>query len=98
MFPSILIQSENGPNTIVFPSILIQSENGPNEFFFLLLFFISSSDPNLLRKKSVKQKIKKRWPLPADPWPLVPEVPGSSKSLVSFWVMKIENVISEIML
>ena len=40
----------------VFPSILIQLENGPNEFYFL--FFISSSDPNLLRKKSVKQKIK----------------------------------------
>ena len=43
----------------MFPSILIQLENGPNEFFFI---FISSSDTNLLRKKSVKQKIKKRWP------------------------------------
>ena len=35
----------------------IQLENGPNEF---ILIFISSSDTNLLRKKSVKQKIKKR--------------------------------------
>ena len=38
MFPSILIQLENGPNefyfTVVFPSILIQLENGPNEFYF----------------------------------------------------------------
>ena len=33
MFPSILIQLENGPNA-VFPSILIQLENGPNEFYF----------------------------------------------------------------
>ena len=43
----------------MFPSILIQLENSPNEFIFI---FISSSDTNLLRKKSVKQKIKKRWP------------------------------------
>ena len=43
----------------MFPSILIQLENGPNDFIFI---FISSSDPNFLRKKSVKQKIKKRWP------------------------------------
>ena len=41
------------------PSSLIQLENGPNEFYF---YFISYSDTNLLRKKSVKQKIKKRWP------------------------------------
>ena len=35
MFPSILIQLENGPNeTVVFPSILIQLENGLNEFYF----------------------------------------------------------------
>ena len=27
-----------------------------------IIIFISSSDPNLLRRKSVKQKIKKRWP------------------------------------
>ena len=27
-----------------------------------IFIFISSSDTNLLRKKSVKQKIKKRWP------------------------------------
>ena len=27
-----------------------------------IFIFISSSDPNLLPKKSVKQKIKKRWP------------------------------------
>ena len=27
-----------------------------------IFMFISSSDTNLLRKKSVKQKIKKRWP------------------------------------
>ena len=44
---------------MVFPSILIQLENGPNEFYFI---FISSSDTNLLRKKSVKQKIIKQWP------------------------------------
>ena len=39
MFPSILIQLENGSNEFyfyftVFPSILIQLENGPNEFYF----------------------------------------------------------------
>ena len=39
MFPSILIQLENGPNEfyfyeIVFPSILIQLENGTNKFYF----------------------------------------------------------------
>ena len=28
----------------------------------LILIFISSSEPNLSRKKSVKQKIKKQWP------------------------------------
>ena len=27
-----------------------------------IFIFISSSDTNLFRKKSVKQKIKKRWP------------------------------------
>ena len=27
-----------------------------------IFIFISSSDPNLLGKKSVKQKIKKQWP------------------------------------
>ena len=27
-----------------------------------IFIFISSSDPNLLRKKTVKQKIKKQWP------------------------------------
>ena len=32
MFPSILIQLENGQ--VVFPSILIQLENGQNEFYF----------------------------------------------------------------
>ena len=36
VFPSILIQFENGLNEfkIVFPSILIQLGNGPNEFYF----------------------------------------------------------------
>ena len=29
----------------------------------IIFIFISSSDPNLFRKKSVKQKVKKRWPL-----------------------------------
>ena len=31
-----------------------------------IFIFISSSDPNLLQKKSVKQKIKKRWPKAAN--------------------------------
>ena len=50
-------------NTVVFPSILIQLENGTMNFIF-----ISSSDTNLLRKKSVKQKIKKTMALMIDPF------------------------------
>ena len=37
VFPSILIELENGLNEFyyfVFPSILIQLENGSNEFYF----------------------------------------------------------------
>ena len=46
----------------MFPSILIQLENGPNECYFYFYFVLRVGGVNLLRKKSVKQKIKKRWP------------------------------------
>ena len=57
MFPSILIQLENGPNEFyftVFPSILIQLENGPNEFYFYFIFrppTLTCCEKNLLNKK-----------------------------------------------
>ena len=35
-----------------------------------IFIFISSSDTNLLRKKSVKQKIKRRWPYQCMMWGL----------------------------
>ena len=51
------LNSKRRKHENLFPSILIQLENGANEFYFY--FFISSSEPNLLRKESVKQKLKK---------------------------------------